>query len=116
MQAWFLHVIHLLLWSSVHILAVVVARCCGLAEHGQHPGIESFPITEIVLCHLVAVELVLVIAGVTLLRHIEIKHPAGICPNLVIAAIQAVGQHELPASHSLGTDYHTLALYENSVW
>ena len=85
------------LWALVHGSNVVVARLLGLAVNGQYAAVEPLPHAVVVGSHLLVVEPPGLVRAIVVVVHVEIQHPAGVGPQLVVARVKGVGQHELSA-------------------
>ena len=100
----------------VHAAGVVVASLFGLAVDGEHAAVEAVPHAVVVGGHLLVVEPPGLVLAVAMVAHVEVQHPAGVGPQLVVAAVEGVGQDELSAAEvALRTDDDGLPLYEHAV-
>ena len=103
------------LGALIHVARVIVACLLGLAVDGQHTAVEPVPDTEIVGGHLAVVEMPGVIAVVLVFADVEVQHPAGVGAQLIVAAVERVGEGKLPTGEAGGTDDDGLSLDEQSV-
>ena len=106
---------YLALRSGVHVFSVEIALAFGFAIDGQHARKQAVPLAKEVCRHLVVVEEVAVVAAIATVRHVEIQHPARVGPQLVVARIERIFQHELAAGVSSSAHDDALPLHHKAV-
>ena len=106
---------HVLLRPLIYVLAHVVTLVLRLAVYGEHAREQTVPLAEEVFRHLVVVEQVAVVARIVSVADVEVQHPPRVGPQLIVARIERVLQHELPACMAVAAHDDALSLHYQSV-